>query len=363
MRRPLLLLAFASLPRLLNAQGVTSAAIQGTVADEHGATLAGVFVQVTNALDGRRWEVSTRSTGRYLLEDVEVGGPYRIEVRAVGYGSETRNGIVLALGQRLLADFTLRPATVELAPVVVRATADAVLNAGRTGPSEIVSAARIAALPNLRRDFFTLTALSPQVAISPSSGSAPSGGITSGGQNRLLNGFQIDGGLNGDPFLGRLPGRETLPRPISLEALQELQVMAAPFDIRFGGFTGGVANAVTKSGTNAVHGSVFGYLADGTLVGRNAVGDPAGDFTTWQYGGTLAGPIVRDRVQYFVSVDVQHRAVPDPGPLITDTANAPQVIGSTSFSTRVTGRLSDVTPIKRNSSSPMLPIKIVTPST
>ena len=201
MRRPLLLLAFASLPRLLHAQGVTSAAIQGIVADEHGATLAGVFVQVTNALDGRRWEVSTRSTGRYLLEDVEVGGPYRIEVRAVGFGSETRNGIVLALGQRLLADFTLRPASVELAPVVVRATADAVLNAGRTGPSEIVSAARIAALPNLRRDFFTLTGLSPQVANSPSSNSAPSGGITSGGQNRLLNGFQIDGSLNGDPFL------------------------------------------------------------------------------------------------------------------------------------------------------------------
>ena len=326
MRRSLLLLAFASLPRLLNAQGVTSAAIQGTVADEHGATLAGVFVQVTNALDGRRWEVSTRSTGRYLLEDVEVGGPYRIEVRAVGYGSETRNGIVLALGQRLLADFTLRPATVELAPVVVRATADAVLNAGRTGPSEIVSAARIAALPNLRRDFFTLTALSPQVAISPSSGSAPSGGITSGGQNRLLNGFQIDGGLNGDPFLGRLPGRETLPRPISLEALQELQLMAAPFDIRFGGFTGGVANGVTKSGTNAVHGSVFGYLANGALVGKDAAGDPAGDFTTWQYGGAIGGPIVRDHAHYFLSFDMQHRVVPDPGPLITDTAGGADTI-------------------------------------
>ena len=327
MSRPLLiLLAFASLPRLLNAQGVTTAAIQGIVTDEHGSTLAGAVVRVTNTLDGRRWELTTLSSGRYLLEDVEVGGPYRIEVSAVGFGSATRNDMLLALGQRVVADFTLRPAAVELAAVVVPATADPMLNAGRTGPAEIVSAARIAALPNLGRDFSTLTALSPQVAISPSSVFAPSGGITSGGQNRLLNGFQIDGGLNGDPFFGRLPGRETLPRPISLEALQELQVMAAPFDVRYGGFTGGFANAVTKSGTNTVHGSLFGFLADGALVGGSASGAPAPGYTTWQYGGTVGGPLVRDRSQYFLSVDLQHQVVPDPGPLITDTASGADTV-------------------------------------
>jgi len=97
-------------------------------------------------------------------------------------------------------------------------------------------------------------------------------------------------------------------------------VLVAPFDVRYGGFAGGLANAVTQSGTSAMHGSVFAYLADAALVGKNAAGDPAGSFTTWQYGATSGGPIVRDRAQYFLSVDVQHRAVADPGPLITDTA-------------------------------------------
>ena len=323
-RLALFVVAFPA--RLLSAQGVTTAAIQGTVAGEDGSPIAGATVRVTYSPDGSRWEVVTRSTGGYLLENVAVGGPYRIEARALGFAPEARSGIVLALSQRLVADFTLRPATVELAPVLVHATVDPVLNPGRTGPSEIVSAARVAALPNLGRDFLTLTALSPLVAISPSSVFAPSGGITNGGQNRLFNGVQIDGGLNGDPFSGRLPGRETLPRPISLEALQELQVMAAPFDVRYGGFAGGLAKVVTKSGTNAVHGSVFGYLADGALVGNNATSAPAPGFTTWQYGGTVSGPIVRDRAHYFLSVDVQHRVVPDPGPLISDTAGGADTI-------------------------------------
>jgi len=323
-RLPLLVVAF--LTRLLPAQGVTSAAIQGTVAAEDGSPIVGATVRVTYTPDGRRWEVATRSTGHYLLEDVAVGGPYRIEAQALGFAPEARSGMLLALGERLVADFTLRPAAVELAPVVVHATADPVLNPGRTGAVEIVSAARIAVLPNLGRDFLTLMLFSPHVAISPSSRRGPSGGVTISGQNRLLNGFQIDGGMNRDPYTGRLPGRETLPRPISLEALQEIQVLVAPFDVRHGGFAGGLANAVTKSGTNAVHGSMFGYLAHDALVGPNVAGDPVQPFTTWQYGGTIGGPIVRDRAHYFLSIDLQHRVVPDPGPLIADTAGGADTV-------------------------------------
>src|SRR5205823_6490695 len=184
------------------------------------------------------------------------------------------------------------------------------LNPSRTGPAEIISAATIAALPNPGRDFLPLTLLSPQVAPSPSSRFAPSGGISIGGQNRLFNSFKIDGGVNQDLYTGRLPGRETLPRPISLEALEEIEVLPASFDVRYGATAGGLVNAVTKSGTNAVRGSVFGNLANGVLVGKNAAGEEVGDFTTSQYGGSVGGPIVRDRAHYFLSVDVQHRVVP-----------------------------------------------------
>jgi hypothetical protein len=318
---PLALLLVALVPRLLAAQGVTTAAIQGTVTREDGSRIDGATVRVTNESNGRRWEVVTRA-GRFFLEDVAIGGPYRIEARALGFAPEIRRGMVLALGQRFVADFALRPAAVMLSPVTVTATADPVLNSGRTGPAEIVSAARIAEMPNIGRDFLTLTTLSPQTVISPSSGSAQTGGITIGGQNRLLNSFQIDGGANHDLYTGRLPGRETLPRPISLQAIEEIQVMAAPFDVRHGGFAGGLVNAVTRSGRNEVRGSVFGFLQDNALSGAGVTGKLA-DFRTWQYGGTVGGPIVRDRAHYFLSVDVQRRVVPDPGPLITDTSAGP----------------------------------------
>lgn len=319
MRLSLPLLAVAFLPRLLPAQGVTTAAIQGTVMGEDRTPIAGATVRVTNALNGRRWEARTRTAGGYLFEDVAVGGPYRIEAHAVGFAPEARAGFLLALGARLVVDFTLRPTAIELSPTTVVAAADPVLNPGRTGPSEVISAATIAALPNPGRAFLPLTTLSPQVAISPSGSFAPSGGITIGGQNRLLNGFQIDGGLNHDPYTGRLPGRETLPRPISLESVQEIQVVVAPTDVRYGGFAGGLVNVVTKSGTNVMHGSAFGFWSDGVLVGKDAAGESVEGFTMWQYGGALGGPIVHDRVHYFVTIDLQQRFVPDPGPLITDT--------------------------------------------
>lgn len=305
---------------LLVAQGITTAAVQGTVTQADGSPIAHGTVSLVNLSTGRRWEVATHSAGGYVIEDAGVGGPYRIEARALGYTSEVRSGVILALGQRLIADFRLAAAAIELAPHEVTAAADPVLNAGRTGPAEIITRSRINETPNLGRDFLALTTLSPHAAISVTSGAAPTGGITIAGQNRLYNTFQIDGGMNHDLYRGRLPGRETLPRPISLEALEEIQVLPAPFDVRHGAFAGGLVNAVTRSGTNEPGGSVFGYLADDAFARRNLAGDVVGDFRTWQYGGNLGGPIVRNRLHYFLSVDLRQQIVPDPGPLITDTA-------------------------------------------
>lgn len=326
MRHSLPFVALAFLPGLLRAQGVTTAAIHGRVLDEQRLPIAGASVRVANSSNGRRWEVVTRSSGRYVLEDVSIGGPYSIEVRAIGFRPEARDGVFLALGQRLVADFALQPTVLELPPLTVMTVADPVLNPSRTGPTEIVSSAEIAALPNLGRDFVTLTLQSPQVAISPTARFGNET-ITIAGQHRALNSFQVDGGVNYDLYTGRTqPGLQTFPRPISLEAVDEIQVLVAPMDVRHGGFLGGLVNAVTKSGTNAVHGSAFGFLADGNLVGRNAAGDDADDFTTWQYGGTLGGPIVRDRAHYFLSVDLQSRTLPDVGPLITDTVGGADTI-------------------------------------
>lgn len=313
-------LALAVAPAVVGGQGVTTAAVQGRVVGEHDSPIVGARVHVVNLANGRRWEVVSRSDGRFLIEGVAVGA-YRVEARALGFTPAARDGIILTLGERRVADFTLQRAAIELPAVTVTGTRDPVLHPGRTGPAEVVHRATLAALPNLGRGFLNLPLLSPQAVSSvrtPAINTAT--GIAFDGQNRVYNSFQIDGGMHQDLYRGLLPGRESFPRPLSLEALEEIQILVAPFDVRHGGFVGGLVNAVTRSGSNDVHGSLFGYVADAALVRRGGIGDAVGDFTARQYGGTLGGPIVRDRAHYFFSVDMQHRVVPDPGPLISDTA-------------------------------------------
>jgi hypothetical protein len=318
--RSLSIPALAFLPTLLAGQGVTTAAVQGRIVGEDGSPILGARVQIVNLADGRRWEVVTRPDGAFLFEGVAVGS-YRLEVRALGFGAANREGIVLALGERLVTDFTLDPAAIELSPVTVIGSREPLIDPGRTGPSEVIPRSTLAALPNVGRSFLNVALLSPQAAFSARTPAIATGsGIAYDGQNRVYNSFQIDGGVHHDLYRGQLPGRESFPRPLSLEAVEEIQILVSPFDVRHGGFAGGLANAVTRSGTNALHGSFFGYLADDALVRRGGVGGAIGDFTTLQFGGTVGGPIVRDRVHYFASIDVQRRVVPDPGPLISDTA-------------------------------------------
>jgi len=307
------------LPGLLAAQGVTSAAVEGRVLAERGVPVADATVALTDVATGARWVGLTRAGGGYLLENVGVGGPYRMRVVALGYAPEERTGVMLALGQRFVADFVLRPEPLALPGIDVTADADASFDPGQSGVVSLIRRRQIDELPNPGRSFLALTTLSPLVAVSQSAGSSPTGGITIGGQNRLYNALQIDGGLHHDLYEGRLPGRETLPRPIALDALEEIQVHAAPFDVRHGSFAGGLVNAVTRSGTNDFHGSAFAFLSDAALVGGGgATARAVDDFTTWQLGGTLGGPIVRDRAHFFLSVDAHHEVVPDAGPLLSD---------------------------------------------
>ncbi len=305
--------------RPLGSQGITSAALQGTVAQADGTPIDRAVVTVTAAASGAHWQSTTDPTGRYFLENVQVGGPYVMDARALGFRPTRRTGVVLALGQRYHADFVLEPAVIELDALTVSARVDQPLNAGRTGPAHIVSESELAGLPNLARDLSVAAALSPLAAL------RPLGGISVAGQNQTFNSLQVDGGVSADLYFGRTPGGafpsgafpEVLPHAISLETVSEFQVLAAPFDVRLGSFAGGLLNAVTKAGTNAFHGSAFGFFQDGSLVARNAVGSRP-DFTTWQFGGTLSGPIVRNRVHFFLNADLQQRVVPDAGPLVTD---------------------------------------------
>src|SRR2546427_249416 len=310
-------LALSAATPALGSQGVTSAALQGSVVQSDGTPIEHGVVRVTLAESGARWQVVTDAAGRYFLENVQVGGPYLIEARAVGFRPAGRSGVRLGLGQRYRADFVLEPSVVELPDVTVSASVDPLVNSGRPGPAHFISQSELAVLPNLTRD------LSVAIALGPLAASRPLGGISIGGQNQGFNSLQVDGGVNADVYLGRTPGGaspsaavpEVLPHAISLETVKEVQVLAAPFDVRLGNFAGGFLNAVTKSGTNAFHGSGFAFMQEGSLTASDAAGNRP-DLASWQFGGTLSGPIVRNRVHFFLNADLQRRIVPDVGFLV-----------------------------------------------
>ena len=312
----------------LAAQGVTGAAIQGRVTGPDSAAFEGATILVANTSNGARWQTVTGAKGRYYQEQLSVGGPYLVEVHAIGFAPARRAGIFLALGQRFSADFILAPAIVELEPITVHALADPLINAGRTGPAQSVAESTIARLPVPGRDFSQLALLSPQVVLSPN------GGLSIAGQPDRLNSLQIDGATNNDllgsSFLGGVgtPGQDLGARTLSVEAIKELQIVSAPFDVRFGNFAAGLINAVTKSGTNRFEGSLSGYFSNRGLVGQDPGGGRGADFETRELGVTLGGPIVRDRAAFFLDAGLQHFVFPEDYPLIgTDTTGGADSVG------------------------------------
>src|SRR2546422_7408251 len=326
------------------AQGVTSAAVSGRLTDENKAAVEQAVVNLINSTNGQRSSTRSGSDGRFFFENGQVGGPYTLDVRALGFAPEQATGITLSLGQRFVRDFSLKRTAVEVAGITVSANENPLLSSSRTGAASTISGDVINRLPTLGRNLTDFVSTVPQVV------SAGVPGTTLGGQNNRFNNIQIDGGVNNDLFglaASGTPGGQANAHPISVEALKEYQVLIAPFDVREGGFTGGLINAVTKSGSNQFHGSLFGFLQNQALVRdsipadtipKGATAFPPGiistrvprqtDFTQSQYGGSVSGPILKNRVQFFGSVDIQHRQAPFTGAIIgTDTTGGADSVG------------------------------------
>ncbi|HMH83316.1 MAG TPA: TonB-dependent receptor, partial [Gemmatimonadales bacterium] len=292
------------------AQGVTSAAVAGRVTDEAGAAVPSANLTLVNGSTGQRYAARTRQDGQYSFENVDVGGPYTLAVRALGFEPKTSTPFNLQLGQRLAQDLSIKRGAVELAGVIVETSSNPLLSAARTGAQTLISDSALRRLPTLNRAFNDFVNTSPQIV------KTPGGGTSFTGQNDRFNNIQIDGTVNNDLFaLGasnQVPGGGVNARPLSIEAVKEYQVLTAPFDVRQGGFVGGLINAVTKSGTNQLHGSVFGYMQNHDLVGSDTgscgalCSVPVADYKQQQYGFTLGGPIIRDRLHFFVTGDFRH---------------------------------------------------------
>ena len=286
----------------LHAQGVTTGAVRGRVIDQQGAPIAGASLQLVNRVSGTRYVGSTNAAGSYFIANVIVG-PYAIEARAIGYRPAGRSDLNITLGQVADVELRLEAAAIEVEAISVTGQEDALLNRGRTGVTSLVSENLIQNLPSLQRNFNDFTRTSPLV----------NGNSIAGSADRY-NALQIDGGSNGDLFglnsSRGSPGGRNDSRPVSVEAIQEFQVLIAPFDVRQGGFTGGLVNAVTRSGTNEFHGSLFGTMQNDALQGDDSAGVAAPEFDRKFYGFSIGGPIIRNRFHFFVATEWRNEETP-----------------------------------------------------
>src|SRR6476661_3078514 len=292
--------------RLL-AQGVTTGAVSGTVTDPNGAPVEGAQVQVRNPRTGASAGGLTRANGQYYIQGVEPDPGYSLTVRRIGFEPQTQNNILVSLGQTTRTDFQLKQQSTVLATVTVSAEATPVINPSKTGTGTTVGDSALRRLPTLNRNFADFVTLVPQVSTSTGVG------LSGGGVNIRQNAIQIDGAASGDLFgLGTTgqPGSQANAKSIPLDAVKEYQVLLSPFDVRQGNFGGLLINAVTKTGTNEFHGTTYGYTRSQSLTRSQPY---LAEFKQQQYGFSMGGPILKDRLFFFVNPEWQKLNTPATG--------------------------------------------------
>ena len=287
------------------AQGVTTGALGGIVKDAQEKPVAGATVLALHVPSGTTYEATTRADGRYSIPGMRVGGPYSVTVApaagATGFEAQTQDDIMINLGVATDVDFIVRSIAVEV--TVTGHASDAVFSSDRTGAATQISREALATLPTFQGRLETVTRLTPQSG----------GNMQFGGQDNRLNNITVDGSYFNNSFgLAGTPGERTGVAPISLEAVEQVQVNIAPYDVRQGNFVGASVNTVTRSGTNQFRGSLYHQVRDEDLVGTKAAEETVnpGQFTYRNTGGWGSGPIVRNRAFLFVNYEDESRIEP-----------------------------------------------------
>ena len=286
-------------------QGVTTGGITGTVVDPNGDPLPGATVLALMINTGTRYNAITDGQGRFTIVNVKAGGPYRITAQLQGFQQQETTDIYVRLSEMTSIDFQLQLEAVT-GEVVVVGEANPLINSGRTGATSSVPQSLVENLPTVGRGLDDFARTNPYIVALPDQDEATT--ITVAGRNNRYNNIQIDGAVNNDLFglaSTGTPGGQTETTPVSLDAIQEIQLLIAPFDVRHGGFSGGGINAITRSGTNNFRGSVYGFYYDDSLVGDGPDDFPElGTFEEQQYGFRFGGPISRDKVFFFVNAEL-----------------------------------------------------------
>ena len=309
-----------------HAQSVTTGTLAGSVsgsADAGGGVLPGAVVTAVHGPTGARYSATTGNDGRFTIVNVRSGGPYTVSAAAQGYKDTSVSNVTAVLGTPVEVTIEMPLAAVEETINVV-ATADEIINPNKTGSTSAVSTETIENGATVRRQIQDFARMNPYFTVDAQDASASR--INVAGRNNRYNTIQIDGAVNNDLFgladTGT-PGGPTDAQPISLDAIQQLQMVVSPYDVRQGGFTGGGINAVTRSGSNDWEGSVYGSQRDESFIGEyirtrptvtspelETVKRPVSDFSEEQYGLRLGGPVLTDSLFFFVSGEYNRKEAP-----------------------------------------------------
>ncbi len=296
------------LTRLASAQ-VTTSALGGKVISDKNEDLIGVTVVATHVPTGAKRGTATEVDGRFTIPNLAPGGPYTVTVTYVGYKEQTVNNVFLTLGNTTRLNFVLAAEAQALNEVVVVGNTQAT----KTGAGTNVGREALQQLPTISRSIQDFTRLDPRNSNNSFAGSS-----------FRYNNITLDGAVNNDaigfsPSLGGVGGTSGLPggsarsNPISLDAIQEIQASVAPYDVKLGNFTGGSINAVTRSGTNDFHGSVYGYGRNQAITGRSIDGNNAkigSAYHDYQTGFRIGGPIIKNKLFFFTNAEIARRTEP-----------------------------------------------------
>ncbi len=294
---------------------VTTSSMSGVVKSSKNEGLAGATIVAKHIPTGTVYTVVSRAGGRFDLANINAGGPYTIEVSFVGFEKITRPDVYITLGEVSRQDFELSDQAAQLSEVVVASTRRALQQGAKGGAETNITRDKMANLPTVGRNVSDFLRFVPQVKVN-----SADGGVSIAGQNNRYNSFYIDGAVNNDVFglagSGTNGGQAGIA-PISIDAIDQFQVVLSPYDASLGNFTGGGINAITRSGTNNVEGSIYYFFRNQDLSGKTPSGlkenaTKLADFSNKTYGFRIGGPIIKNKLFLFVSGEMQRDKRPQP---------------------------------------------------
>ena len=302
--------ALAGAAAAVQAQNATTGTLGGVVRDAQQGVLPGAGVVAVHVPTGARYEAFARADGRFDLLNVQVG-PYDLEVAMSSFRTRSLPGVVVTLGEATEVPITMQLAAVT-ETVEVTAEASAVFSPSRSGTTAGIGAGVIETLPTIERSLQDFARVNP-FFVKTSRNADSESFLSVAGRSGRYNNIQIDGAVNNDLFgLARqgTPGGQANTQPISLDAVSELQLVVAPYDVRQSGFSGGGINVITRSGSNSFSGTAYLYNRNEGLVGSGIDDVPIATFFDRQHGASVGGPLARNRAFFFVNVDTQRRETP-----------------------------------------------------